>query len=440
MTLRHCVRLVLLTLALVLAAPAPPVRAVVAPTAVERREREASDLARRAQLNLQRGRLEERRRAVAQLERATLLAPGNAEYQLMLARAYWRSGYRRAAMKRFERVVALRPGSADARYGLGQVWRRDWLKYLEKSSLDHAIRELVAAVRLDSTHTDSWLMLSSLLVARGDSVQALGAANGAMAVAPERLESRIARAACLWRTGDVERADSLFRDAVPRLDRPVRERFEDIAPVASERDTMIYNRLGAPERREFARQFWTEHDPDLATEANEAQLEYWARVTQAYFLFYDPKHREWDERGEVYVRYGPPEGTDYNPLGANLYSRGAQSAQMMFPMNVLVWKYPGLGMTVTMQDRVLSEYYLLPVSYDRDMDPRPQPDSIEARDALGTHEFRGVFPTLPPGVQRLPLRGLFARFVEERASGATGANLPRLFAAVELAAGPGEDL
>ena len=47
-------------------------------------------------------------------------------------------------------------------------------------------------------------------------------------------------------------------------------------------------------------------DPDLASPENEAQLEYWSRVTQAYFLYFDSKRREWDERGEVYVRYGPP--------------------------------------------------------------------------------------------------------------------------------------
>ncbi len=434
MTLRRCARTVSLVVLLCLAALASRaafVHAALTPTGAQRAA-EAEGLVKRAQRNLARGSVEYRRMAVQQLERATQLQPDNAEYQLLLGRAYYRSGYLRAAMKRFERVAALQPDDAGARYGLGQVWRRDWLKYLEKSSLDHAIRELVATVRADSTHVDGWLMLSSLLVARGDSARALAAAEAALAVAPDRADARIAHAAGLWRTGAAEEADAEFRAALPSLERRVRERFDDFAPLASERDTAIYNHLAAPAKQEFARQFWTEHDPDLATPYNEAQLEYWARVTQAYFLFYDAKHHEWDERGELLVRYGPPESVDYNPLGTNLYSRGAAGTQMQFPMNVLVWSYPSLGMRVVMQDRVLSEYYLLPTSSDRDMDPSPEPDSVGRRDAIGTHGNRGVFPTLPPGVKRIPLRTQFARFV-------TGAG-PQLFAAVEAPGRPDEGL
>lgn len=432
MTIGRCARFAVLTIFLLLSpllAAVPDSRAALAPSPAQRAA-EAQGLVTRAQRNLARGSVEYRRMAVQQLERATQLDPDNADYQLMLARAYYRSGYLRAAMKRFERVAALQPDDAGARYGLGQVWRRDWLKYLDKSSLDHAIRELVAAVRADSTHVDGWLMLSSLLTAKGDSTRALLASEAALLVAPERPDARIAHAAGLWRTGAPEEADAEFRAALPMLERRVRERFDDFAPLASERDTSVYNHLSPNDKREFARRFWAEHDPDLATTYNEAQLEYWTRVTQAYFLYYDTKHHEWDERGELLVRYGPPEVVDYNPLGMTLFSRGAPGTQMQFPMNVLVWSWPSLGMRVVLQDRVLSEYYLLPTSSDRDMDPIPQPDSVGRRDAIGTHGLRGVFPTLPPGVKRLPLRSQIARFV-------TGAG-PQLFAAVEVPARPGD--
>jgi len=66
------------------------------------------------------------------------------------------------------------------------------------------------------------------------------------------------------------------------------------------------------------RRFWRGMDPDLATRENEAQLEYWARVAHAFFLYYDERRRSWDERGEIYVRYGPPEQSDYNPVNERL--------------------------------------------------------------------------------------------------------------------------
>src|SRR5262249_28269134 len=161
---------------------------------------------------------------------------------------------------------------------------------------------------------------------------------------------------------------------IPRLPKLARERFEDIAPIASAQDTATLRRLPSAARVEFVRRFWREHDPDLTSRENEAQLEYWSRVAQAYFLYFDAKRREWDERGEVYVRYGPPERADYNPVGVSAVQLFATGPA--YPLNTLVWSYPGLGMEVRMQDRLLSEYYLLPINRERDMDPEPDPEVL----------------------------------------------------------------
>jgi len=167
-------------------------------------------------------------------------------------------------------------------------------------------------------------------------------------------------------------------------------------------------------------------------------------VAHAYFLYYSPKRREWDERGEVFVRYGPPDAVDYNPLGARVVnSRGStlqSPANVMlfatgpaYPANVQVWTYQSLGMSVTLQDRLLSEYYLLPITSDFDPDPAPDPDSLARRaDALATAGGRGVFHRLPPGIRPLPVEGAVARFQGERS--------PRLLAQAEVAAGPADSL
>jgi GWxTD domain-containing protein len=171
--------------------------------------------------------------------------------------------------------------------------------------------------------------------------------------------------------GGVTRADSLFRRTIPRLARLAREKFDDIAPVASAQDTATSPSSLGQDQVTFIQRFWREHDPDLVSPENEAQLEYWSRVTQAYFLFFDTRRKEWDMRGEVYVRYGPPEQAAYNPMTSalvHLYSTGPA-----YPMNLLVWNYPSLGMQVQLEDRLLSEYYLLPRSMVYDMDPQPAP-------------------------------------------------------------------
>ena len=382
---------------------------------------------------LQRKSIEGRRVAIDDLERATLLAPRDAGYQLALARAYYQVGFLASARKRFERVLAISPNEAEGRYGLGQVWRRDWLKYLEPASLDRAVQHFTACCRLRPDHTDGWIMLVPLLIEQNNVRAAYDAAQRGLASDPRRPEALLAVAYAAFRAGEIERADSAFGAAIPRLPRSVRERFDDISPVATERDTITLHRLSARDQAEFVRRFWKDMDPDLATPVNEALLEFRARVAHAYFLFYNPKLREWDERGEVYVRYGAPDKIVYNPVGMNLnYTRvidGNYTSGRLFPANVLVWDYPGLGMTVTLQDRTLNEYYMLPITMDHDPDPLPNADSLARRsDKLAARSGRGVFPLLPPGVRPLAVRAAIARF--------ESGTRPQLLAQIEVRGSP----
>lgn len=392
---------------------------------------DAEALYRRALLGLTREGVDARRAAAHRLERATLIAPDSVTYQLALARLYMRMGFLGQARHRYELVGRLRPDLAEAHLGQALTWRRDYLKYLDRVSLRRALDEFEEAARLAPSYAEPWLGMLPLLVEEQRLHEAMEAAERLRTAAPDRVDGGLGVAEVAYRLGQIERADSTFRAAIPRLPAVVRERYLDIAPLSAEADTARVNRLPRAEREAFLTRFWRENDPDLASAANEAQLEYWSRVTQAYFLYFDPRRREWDQRGEVYVRYGPPEAALYNPVGSSL--RFQMGAYGVFPMNVLVWSYPGLGMTVPMQDRLLSEYYLPPVSLYHTTDPAPDPDSLALRTgSLATGGGRGVFPVLPPGVRAMPMDAALARF-----HGESGA---RLLAWLESPGAPGDSL
>lgn len=378
----------------------------------------AQALVERAQSMLARGNIEGRREAIQDLEQATLLDPGNPNYELLLARTYYRVGFLKNARDRFERVARLAPADPESRYGLGQAWRRDWLKYLDRTSLARAIENLSACCRLRPDHTEGWLLMVPLLVEQGDDRAALSAALRALESA-DRPECHLAVAYTAYRNGQVDRAARSFDRAIPELDPVVAERFTDLAPVASESDTSYFNGLSRVEQAEFTRRFWKDLDPDLATEVNEAELEYHARVAHAFFLFYDARLKSWDQRGEIYVRYGAPGTVVYNPVGINLnltrITYGRTSYTMNFPANVLHWHYPELGMTVEMQDRTLNERYLLPITMEYGNDPVPNPEAIAANpDRFMARSGRGVFPRLPPKTTPIPVRGTVARFETDR--------------------------
>jgi len=237
---------------------------------------------------------------------------------------------------------------------------------------------------------------------------------------PGRLDTHLAVACVLQRRGMLHDADSIYHAAIPRLRKNVRECFEDIGPVATEADTAALHRLPPARQPAFIARFWKGLDPDLSTPENEARLEYWSRVTQAYLLFFDPRRDAWDERGELFARYGPPAEMGYS------YDPDAERPAM-------VWRYPELGMSVIMQDRLLSEFYMLPISRTVEVEPAPDPDSLARRaELVASAGGRGVFHLLPPGAQPLPVEGLVARFEADAG--------PRLLAELEAPGGPADSL
>lgn len=376
---------------------------------------EAETLFRLAQADLARNTIDLRRRGMQRLERAALLDPSRADIELELARTYQRMGFLKESRRRFENVVRRNPEDVAAGRGLATLWRRDYLKYLDKSSLVRAIEHLERVVTLEPGDVDSWIGLAALQTERGSLHAAQGAARHAGSLAPQRADAMLSMAGAAWRNGDPGLADSLFRLAIPRLTRSARARFEDISPVAADDDTATLRRLDPEQQAEFLRRFWADHDPDPTSRANEAQLEYWARVGHAYFMFFDPRRNEWDQRGEVYVRYGAPAHSIYNPVGMSGYLtvHDLRVARIngLFPVNSMLWVYPELGMSVLLEDRYLNEFYLSPIALQTSTDPLPHPESLATHpDRFGTRSGRGVFPTLPPGVRPIPVDGVFARF------------------------------
>jgi len=400
------------------------------------REEQVELLRRRALAWSARNTPDARRMAMQCLEEATQLAPERADLQLELGRVMERMGFLKEARKRFEKVAAIHPDDVDGRIGLARIWRRDYLKYLDTLSLGRSVRYLREASVLRPNDPDIAIGLVPLLLERGDLPAALSVVGEARVAAPTRADVRLAEGLVAYRAGQVERADSAFGEAVPHMPTAVRERFEDIAPLATMRDTMTLHRLAPADQAEFLRRFWAELDPDLATSVNEARLAYDARVAQAYFLYYDGRRREWDMRGEVYVRYGPPAHATYNPVGSSgvfsvMDGSGFYRRFQQFPLNTLVWMYPELGMQVVMEDRLLSEHYLLPIQTESDPDPLPDPEVIAHQgDQFATNSGRGVFPTLPPGVHPVRLDGVIARF--------EGAEGPRVLALLATPGAPGD--
>lgn len=413
------------------------------PTAAQR----AADLHRAAVSRLALDDLDLRRAAMAQLEEAVALDP-RPEYLLALGRAQESAGHFQSAITTFTRAARAAPRDPEPARHLAQLWKREWLHYLEPAHRDSAIAAWERVVALRPYALDAWLALVPLRCEAGHLDAAAAAAERAQRVAPRRGEGRLAGAYVAFRQGFVERADSAFRAAWRGLDPQALEFLHDFTPLADPSEAGRLAELPATAREREIERYWAALDPDPTTVENEARLEFWARGAHAWFLFREPGRRDLDYRAEVYKRYGAPARATLNPLDESLehryhdYARptpnvwGPVHAHYMkgisiFPMNALVWEYPEAGMRVLMHDRSLTRRWDPAVRLEHD--PREEPDTLMLQrngEWLAAGAGRALFRAKPPRERRIELDGVVARFEGDRG--------PRLFAQIDAPGSPAD--
>lgn len=116
-------------------------------------------------------------------------------------------------------------------------------------------------------------------------------------------------------------------------------------------------------RAEWIARYWRSQDPTPTTEENEMMVEHNIRVRLARQFFAWDKWPGWDTRGEVYIRYGPP---NYRGI-----MQAEVTARKVHPPGEL-WYYTRHDMVVSFQDFNLNGRYIYSINAlgaMQDMDP-----------------------------------------------------------------------
>ncbi len=164
------------------------------------------------------------------------------------------------------------------------------------------------------TALDTWEAAADSLYFAGTADPRLGIAYIALAT-EEDLEHRYDRASELYLRSflgvDLERWGEVIRDEVRRVE-PIlpdtqREKWEELLED------------GDPRILREVRRFWLEHDPTPTTPLNERLIEHWERIGFARKNFRLGTNSPYgtDDRGTIYVKYGPPARTKAGNLGAD---------------------------------------------------------------------------------------------------------------------------
>ncbi|MFN8587359.1 MAG: hypothetical protein U0704_06115 [Candidatus Eisenbacteria bacterium] len=390
------------------------------------------------------GDVESRDRARRMLEEAIALDPGSAANWRSLGRLHELQNFDQRARGDWKRATELAPADFDSWMGLAAVEKREYLWDLDSTRFAESVDALEHAAALRPYGSRAWLALVPLRYEARDLAGAAIAARRAAAGRPRLPEASLAAAYTAYRLGDFAYADSAFREGLARLAPDRRALFESPSrlPEMAQPDSE-WRALDAATRPIAAFRAMRAYDPDPTTRENEAQLEWWSRVTHALLLFDDPLHPELDARAETYMRYGPPQGVLLNPAGVPLYFNPARDysgpgadrnrSSVGFPLRAQLWLYPELGMRVLLHDRSLRGRWTQPFQRSPEYTNRPDPAVLAARrDLLALGDGWLVLPTRRPASQRLEVSGAFTRFEGERG--------PRVRAQLDVSAGAADTL
>jgi tetratricopeptide (TPR) repeat protein len=363
--------------------------------------------------------VEARRRARDSLAAAAERTPDRPEIWRDLAQACIATGQTARVRECLQRAASLAPDDPGAQLALARVWKSEWLASNEDSSLVLAIEHFLGAARLAPRDPEPRVALTGLALVKGNVDLAMRAARSAVLCAPDAADALLALGAAAYRAGALATADSAFRVALPRLPADTRRRFRDVSLIAGPSPPAAATATGDADS--VASAFWRLHDPDLTTPENEAELNFLARVAQALILFRDRDQVRWDMRAQLFVRYGIPGSIWQPPTTTRLdereftYRRLAQvyyaPDELAYPYSEQIWDYPELGMRVSLWDRSLTETYELPVAFEHEAGPRPDPARVANRpDLVLLGDGLGVYRALPPGVTPMTARARISRF------------------------------
>lgn len=273
------------------------------------------------------GTIRGRARARTLLEAAIRADPRNAQYRAELGILMRRQRYVRASTKALVEAVALDSTLARAWAVLGLNLQEEYLDRIEGAALrDSAIACYERALRLDEDDVDSRYRLAFLYMHRRDYTEAREL------VAPYTYGRDCpVRFGLLWiaiqfRTGQFDAAQSLLDDLLDCMPWEERESWIGLKPLMHPDSMSSYTTLTDAQRDSACVGFWWARDPTPTTLANERLIEHISRAVESNTFFaVELLGREGraSDRGEVYLRYGPP-----SEMNRTLYGRGWE------------WRYP----------------------------------------------------------------------------------------------------
>ena len=115
-----------------------------------------------------------------------------------------------------------------------------------------------------------------------------------------------------------------------RLDPVSNDFYDKIRYIITKEESKIFLELPPSARSEFIDEFWKRRDPTAETERNEFKETYFARIEEANRFFKGGGQPGWlQDRGRIYILFGPPHELLTNPMEGQLTDPYADPKEMI---------------------------------------------------------------------------------------------------------------
>ncbi len=216
-------------------------------------------------------------------------------------------GSDRDGRKYFLQAVALDPSHPDAYFQLGRCYDSP-----EVPESDKAISAYIRQYRVNPNHSEALLRFAN--ASHRSERYDLGAEELRALVrdlgddTPDRIHAMLSQFEVLALGSDqqYDRLQKALESYISQLDADEQEVYRDLTHVAPPDELKAWEAASGPERDAFWQAFWNERDANPATIENERLVEHYRRVMHARIHFSEKRY-PYDRRGEIYVRYGPPD-------------------------------------------------------------------------------------------------------------------------------------
>jgi GWxTD domain-containing protein len=147
----------------------------------------------------------------------------------------------------------------------------------------------------------------------------------------------------------------------------------DVAYIITDEERQALHRLSNDEERDtFIEQFWRRRDPTPDTEENEFKEEHYRRIAYANERFASGVPGWKTDRGQIYIKYGPPDEIESHPSGGT-YQRPIEQGggnTTTFPFEIWRYRYledVGVNIVIEFVDRTQSgEFRMTTDSSEKD--------------------------------------------------------------------------